>query len=149
MKEETGLCIKREDITYGERGFEWVLGEEENGEGAKNEDVKGEDAKGENVTSGLVKVEHVKHGPETEVALELNFMIKSEEPPEEVKLDPEEHLESLWAGEKDIVGLKMTPEMRGVVENAFAVLKFRRRVRWANLIVDGSVLPLSPGDLKK
>ena len=68
---------------------------------------------------------------DTEMALELNFMVESEELPDEVKLDPEEHLESCWADERDIAGLKMTPEMRGVVENAFACLRLRRRVACA------------------
>ena len=63
----------------------------------------------------------------TEMALELNFMVEIKKLPEEVKLDPEEHLESLWANERDIVGLKMTPEMRCVVEDALDCLQSRRR----------------------
>ena len=62
-----------------------------------------------------------------EMALELNFIVEGEEFPEEVKLDPGEHLESLWAHETDLMGLKMTPEMRNVVEHGFAVLRLRRR----------------------
>ncbi len=65
--------------------------------------------------------EDVKGGSER--AVELNFLLESGELPGEVKVDPEEHLESLWADEMDVVGLVMTPEMRGVVEKAFACLQ--------------------------
>ena len=164
VREETGLGIKESEITYGESGFEWKLGEDVKGDDAKGEDVKGEDVegedtkegeavkdddvkdehvKGEDVKDGNAKREDVKDDTKTEMALELNFMVESEETPKEVKLDPEEHLESLWAGESDIVGLKMTPEMRGVVEHCFAILKLRRRMRWATAIADGSVIPLT------
>lgn len=78
--------------------------------------------------------ENVKDDPE--MALELNFIVESDELPEEVKLDPEEHLESLWADETDIMGLKMTPEMRGVVEHAFAILRLRRRIAWTSVIAE-------------
>ena len=143
VREETGLGIKQSEITYGESGFEWTLGEDVKGEDAEDEDVKGGDAKGENAKGENAKGEDVKDDTETAMALELNFMVESEESPEEVKLDPEEHLESLWAGESDIVRLKMTPEMRGVVEHCFAILKLRRRIRWATAIADGSVIPLT------
>ena len=99
MNEETGLCVKELDIKKGEMGFEWAL--------------VGED--------------HVKGG-DSEMALELNFLLeRGEIKDEEVKVDPEEHLESLWAEEMDIVGLKMTPEMRGVVEKAFACLQKEKK----------------------
>ena len=119
VKEETGLMFKESAITYGERGFEWALGEE------GKDDALGEDGQGE--TAGDIK-------DESKMALELNFIVEDEELPPEVKLDPEEHLESLWAGEKEVAELKMTPEMRGVVENAFAILKLRKRFAWASVI---------------
>lgn len=128
------MGIKQSEITYGESGFEWTLGEDVKGEDAKGEDAKGEDVKADTLGEDV--------NDTTEMALELNFIVESEESPEEVKLDPEEHLESLWAGESDIVGLKMTPEMKGVVEHCFAILKLRRRMRWAAAIADGSVIPL-------
>ena len=131
VKEETGLGIKESETTYGESGFDWTLGE----------DVKGDDAKEGEAVKAVTPGKDVNNA--TEMALELNFMVESEESPEEVKVDPEEHLESLWAGESDIVGLKMTPEMRGVVEHSFAILKLRRRIRWATAIADGSVIPLT------
>ena len=145
VKEETGLGIKQSEITYGESGFEWTLGEDVKGEDAKGEDVKSEDAKGEDAKGEDVKADNLGEDVKdaTEMALELNLIVESEETPKEVKLDPEEHLESLWAGESDIVGLKMTPEMRGVVEHCFAISKLRRRIRWATAIADGSVIPLT------
>ena len=149
VREETGLGIKQSEITYGESGFEWTLGEDvkgeaaEEGEAVKDDDVKDEHVKGEDVKDKNAKREDVKDDTKTEMALELNFMVESEESPEEIKLDPEEHLESLWAGESDIVRLKMTPEMRGVVEHCFAILKLKRRIRWATAIADGSVIPLT------
>ena len=149
VREETGLGIKQSEITYGESGFEWTLGEDvkgedtKEGEAVKDDDVKDEHLKGEDVKDENAKREDVKDDTKTEMALELNFMVESEETPKEVKLDAEEHLESLWAGESDIVGLKMTPEMRGVVEHCFAILKLRRRMRWATAIADGSVIPLT------
>ena len=148
VREETGLGIKESEITYGESGFEWTLGEHvkgedtKEGEAVKDDDVKDGHVKGEDVKDENAKREDVKDDTKTEMALELNFMVESEETPKEVKLDPEEHLESLWAGESDIVGLKMTPEMRGVVEHCFAILKLRRRIRWATAIADGSVIPI-------
>ena len=111
VKEETGLSFKESAITYGERGFEWALGED------GKDDALGDMDK-----------------DESKMALELNFIVEDEELPTEVKLDPEEHLESLWAGEKEVAELKMTPEMREVVENAFAILKLRKRFAWASVI---------------
>ena len=116
VKEETGLDFKESAITYGERGFEWALGED-----------------GADETLGDIK-------DESKMALELNFIVESEELPTEVKLDPEEHLESLWADEKDVMAMKMTPEMRGVVENAFAILKLRKRFAWASVISELELL---------
>ena len=43
---------------------------------------------------------------DTEMALELNFLVESEELPEEVKLNSEQHLESVWADERDIGGFR-------------------------------------------
>ena len=82
--------------------------------------------------------ENAKDDPE--MALELNFIVERQEFPEEVKLDPEEHLESLWADETDIMGLKMTPEMRNVVEHGFAVLRLRRRIAWTRMIAELEIL---------
>ena len=82
--------------------------------------------------------ENAKDDPE--MALELNFIVERQEFPEEVKLDPEEHLESLWADETDIMGLKMTPEMRNVVERGFAVLRLRRGLAWTRVIAELEIL---------
>ena len=124
VSEETGLCIKESDVIQGEIGFEWALGED-----AKQSDIMqaemgfgwglDEVFKDEVVKDEVVKDEVVED--DTEMALELNFMVESREL-SEVKLDPEEHLESLWVDEKDIVGLQMTPEMRCVVEDALDFL---------------------------
>ena len=82
--------------------------------------------------------ESVKNDPE--MAMELNFVVERQEFLEEVKLDPEEHLESLWADETDIMGLKMTPEMRNVVEHGFNVLRLRRRIAWTRMIAELEIL---------
>ena len=84
--------------------------------------------------------ENVKDDPE--MALELNFIIEGEELAEEVKLDPEEHLESLWADETDLVELKMTPEMRNVVENVCTMLRLRRTESWIRTITELDILQL-------
>lgn len=84
--------------------------------------------------------ENVKDDPE--MALELNFIVEGEEFPKDVKLDPEEHLESLWADETDLMGLKMTPEMRNVVEYGFAVLRARRREPWIRTMAEQYILQL-------
>ena len=106
------MSFKESAITYGERGFEWAL----------DEDGQDDDALGD------------RDKDESKMALELNFIVEDEELPTEVKLDPEQHLESLWAGEKEVAELKMTPEMREVVVNAFAILKLRKRFAWASVI---------------
>ena len=115
VHEETGLSIQKSNVLYGEMGFEWALGE----------DIEESDITKAEMGFGWGLDEGVKN--DAEMALELNFMVGIEELLEEVKLDPEEHLESLWADETDIVGLEMTPEMRCVVEDALACLQSRRR----------------------
>ena len=111
------MSFKESAITYGERGFEWALGED-----------------GADATLGDMDKD------ESKMALELNFIVESEELPTEVQLDPEEHLEHLWADEKDVMEMKMTPEMRGVVENAFAILKLRKRFARASVISELELL---------
>ena len=111
VREETGLTIKESNVTFAEEGFQWV--------------------RSENVTDD----------PDPEMALELNFILEGEEFPEQVKLDPEEHLESLWTDEMDLMGLKMTPEMRNVVEHGFTVLRVRRREAWTRMIAELVILP--------
>ena len=112
VNEETGLTIKESNVSFAEEGFEWV--------------------RSENVTDD----------PDPEMALELNFILEGEAFREdEVKVDPEEHLESLWADETDLMGLKMTPEMRSVVEHGFMVLRVRRREAWTRMIAELVILP--------
>ena len=132
VNEETGLWIKESDIWKGKMGFEWTLDEdvkqsdltqaEMEFQWGLDEDV--EDDTG--MASELSSMDESEDFPEdADMALELNFMIVGEELAPEVKLDPQEHLESLWANEKDLAGLKMTPEMRCVVKDAFASLNLR------------------------
>ena len=130
VNEETGLSIKESDVTKAEMGFEWTLGEDvkesditqaEMGFGwGLDEDVE-DDTEMASEVSSMDESEELPD--DTEMALAINFMVDIEELPKEVKLDPQEHLESLWANKKDIVGLKMTPEMRDVVEDVLDLLE--------------------------
>ena len=141
VNEETGLWIKESDIWKGEMGFELALDEDVKESDTRQAEMEFQWGLDEDVeddtgmASELSSVDESEEFPEdTKLALELNFMIVSGELTPEVKLDPQEHLESLWANEKDLAGLKMTPEMRCVVKDAFALLNLRYKFGWTMII---------------
>jgi len=54
-------------------------------------------------------------------SVQLDDVVEVKEAAEEtvVKLNPDEHSEWVWAGAGQVDGLKMTPEMRNCVRDAF------------------------------